>query len=98
MKKLTALFCNVNLAPDFHFRLPTSSRTIRKMAESVNHQEVHDLLVEVARKAGDMIATAQPHINTSSSKKNCRLLGSWDVKRGTDGSVFYSGRFGHRDG
>ena len=41
------------------------------MAEVINHQEVHDLLVEVARKAGDMITSAQPHVNTSGSKMNC---------------------------
>lgn len=91
MQKLTTLLCN--LAPNtniripefrglqYRFQLPTSRRTIRKMAESVNHQEVHDLLVEIARKAGDMIATAQPHVNTSSSKMNCWLL----VGLGRDG-------------
>jgi hypothetical protein len=71
MQKLTALLCKLNLAPEFPFQLPASSRRIRRMAESVNHQEVHDLLVEIARKAGDMIAIAQPHVNTSNSKKNC---------------------------
>ncbi|KAF8250846.1 inositol monophosphatase [Wilcoxina mikolae CBS 423.85] len=40
------------------------------MAESVDHQQVHDFLVEIARKAGDMIATAQPHVNTSGHKSN----------------------------
>jgi len=52
------------------------------MAESVNHQEVHDLLVEIARKAGDMIVTAQPHVNTSGSKKN-----SADLVTETDKAV-----------
>jgi len=70
MQKFTALFCKLNLTPEF-FQLPASSRRIRRMAESVNHQEVHDLLVELARKAGDMIAIAQPHVNTSNSKNNC---------------------------
>lgn len=55
----------------FVFQLPSSTKTLRRMAEAVNHQQVHDLLVEVARKAGDMIASAQPHVNTSGSKINC---------------------------
>jgi hypothetical protein len=67
---------NLNLPESFRglryqLQIPASARTVRKMAESLNHQEIHELLVEVARKAGDMITSAQPHVNTSGSKKNC---------------------------
>jgi len=41
------------------------------MAHQVNHKEVHDLLVEVALAAGDMIVAAQPHIATVGTKQNC---------------------------
>lgn len=51
------------------------------MAEKINHQEIYDVLVRVARQAGDMITAAQPHVNTSGSKKNCmsRLEYCWVV-------------------
>lgn len=49
---------------------PPSSKTIRKMAESVNHQEVYNLLVSVAKRAGDIISAAQPHVQDSDTKKN----------------------------
>ncbi|KAI5782754.1 hypothetical protein EDC01DRAFT_619119 [Geopyxis carbonaria] len=52
------------------------------MAEAINHQEVHDLLVKVAQKSGDMIANAQPHVNTTGSKKN-----SADLVTETDKAV-----------
>ena len=83
MQKLTAYFSDF---PDlrsvrYYLQFPTSSRTVRRMAESVNHQEVHDLLVEIARKAGDMIATAQPHVNTSGSKKNCAHLATIELPK-----------------
>ena len=41
------------------------------MAHQVNHKEVHDLLVEVALAAGDMIVAAQPHIAAVGTKQNC---------------------------
>lgn len=50
------------------------------MADAVPHEPVLDLLVEVARKAGDMIARAQPHIQTT--KKN-----SADLVTETDKAV-----------
>ena len=73
MNKLTNLLNLPTQLRGFRYTLqfPTSSNKIRKMAEAVNHQEVHDLLVAIARKAGDMIAEAQPHVNTSGSKTNC---------------------------
>lgn len=60
--------------------LPTSSSKLRAMADAVPHEPVLDLLVEVARKAGDMIARAQPHIQTT--KKN-----SADLVTETDKAV-----------
>jgi hypothetical protein len=74
MEKLTSSFSRIGTTLSglrYSIQLPASSKSIRKMAEAVNHQDVHDLLVEIARKAGDMIAKAQPHVNTSGSKKNC---------------------------
>ncbi|KAI5799722.1 hypothetical protein FPQ18DRAFT_253517 [Pyronema domesticum] len=52
------------------------------MSETVDHQTIHDLLVEIARKAGDMVAGAQPHVNTSGYKKN-----SADLVTETDRAV-----------
>jgi hypothetical protein len=78
MKKLTISLSHIGTAifnpHGLHYVLAfsPSSRSIRKMAEAVNHQDVHDLLVEIAHRAGDMIAKAQPHVNTSGSKKNCQ--------------------------
>lgn len=75
MQKFTKYLQPLDHLPDLRglryvFQFPTSSKTIRKMAESVDHQQVHDFLVEIARKAGDMIASAQPHVNTSGHKSN----------------------------
>lgn len=36
-------------------------------------QEIHDFLVEVAHKAGDMITSARPTSASSGEKKNCEL-------------------------
>ena len=36
-----------------------------------NLQEIHDFLIGLARKAGQMIASANP--STVDTKKNCRL-------------------------
>ena len=36
-----------------------------------NLQEIHDFLIDLARKAGQMIASANP--STVDTKKNCRL-------------------------
>lgn len=59
---------------DFKLRIiPTSSNKIRKMADEVNHQEVHDLLVEIAHQAGEMITNANPLVSTTSTKKNCKF-------------------------
>ena len=37
---------------------------------AINLQEVHDFLIEVAYKAGDMITSATPNAATSGQKKN----------------------------
>lgn len=59
---------------DFNLRIiPTSSSKIRKMAEEVNHQEVHDLLIEIAHRAGEMIISANPLVSTTSTKQNCKF-------------------------
>ncbi|PUU76030.1 hypothetical protein B9Z19DRAFT_992235 [Tuber borchii] len=52
------------------------------MAHQVNHKEVHDLLVEVALAAGDMIVAAQPHIAAVGTKQN-----SADLVTETDQAV-----------
>ena len=36
-----------------------------------NLQEIHDFLIDLARQAGQMIASANP--STVDTKKNCRL-------------------------
>ncbi len=41
------------------------------MAEP-NLQEIHDFLMELAKKAGDMITSANP--STIDTKKNCKNL------------------------
>lgn len=70
MEKLTKYLTDA-CAFRYHLALPITDKQIRKMSETVDHQAIHDLLVEIARKAGDMVAGAQPHINTSGHKKNC---------------------------
>lgn len=45
--------------------------TYVKMAD-LNLQEIHDFLVEVAKKAGEMITSAKPSTQTSGEKKNCK--------------------------
>lgn len=52
------------------------------MADEINHQEVHDFLVEVAHLAGDMITNANPLVSTTSTKKN-----SADLVTETDQAV-----------
>lgn len=42
--------------------------------EKPNLQEIHDLLLEVARKAGDMITSAKP--STVATKINCTVFAS----------------------
>jgi len=48
----------------------------------VNLQEVHDFLVAIAKKAGDMITSAKPSTSGSGSKKN-----SADLVTETDQAV-----------
>lgn len=43
------------------------------MAEP-NLQEIHDFLIELAKKAGDMVTSANP--STIDTKKNCKPLPS----------------------
>ncbi|RPB10057.1 inositol monophosphatase [Morchella conica CCBAS932] len=52
------------------------------MADEINHQEVHDFLIEVAHLAGDMITNANPLVSTTSTKKN-----SADLVTETDQAV-----------
>jgi hypothetical protein len=37
----------------------------------LNLQEIHDFMIEVARKAADRITSATPTTDSSGSKKNC---------------------------
>ena len=38
-----------------------------------NLQEIHDFLISIARKAGEMITGAKPTTASSGSKKNCKI-------------------------
>lgn len=38
-------------------------------------QEVHDFLIAVAYKAGEMITSAHPTTSGAGSKKNCKMPG-----------------------
>lgn len=40
--------------------------------DSINLQEIHDFLIEIAEKAGEMITSAKPTTAESGSKKNCK--------------------------
>ena len=37
-----------------------------------NLQEVHDFLIDLAKKAGEMILAANPSATATGSKKNCQ--------------------------
>ena len=41
---------------------------------STNLQDVHDTLINIARKAGDMITSAHPSTGGSGIKKNCMCM------------------------
>lgn len=38
---------------------------------AINIQEIHDLLINVAHQAGQMILSANPNANAEGTKKNC---------------------------
>jgi myo-inositol-1(or 4)-monophosphatase len=38
---------------------------------NINLQEIHDYLIEIARKAGDMITSAHPTAGKAGWKKSC---------------------------
>jgi hypothetical protein len=105
MQRLTSYFSSSDLgfpvelrSLRYKFQFSPSARSVRKMAESIDHQSVHDLLVEIARRSGDMIAMAQPHVNTSGSKKNCIVFYIyWRIQISEMLTDKISGRFGHRD-
>jgi myo-inositol-1(or 4)-monophosphatase len=42
------------------------------VAHEPNLQEIHDFLVELAKKAGEMALAANPSTLTADSKKNCK--------------------------
>lgn len=39
----------------------------------INLQEVHDFMIEIARKVGERITAATPTTGAAGSKKNCML-------------------------
>jgi myo-inositol-1(or 4)-monophosphatase len=41
------------------------------MAADLNLKEIHDFLISVAQKAGEMITSAHPTTEAAGSKKNC---------------------------
>jgi hypothetical protein len=41
--------------------------------EFIDLQDIHDFLVELAKKAGEMALAANPSTLTADSKKNCQL-------------------------
>jgi myo-inositol-1(or 4)-monophosphatase len=40
----------------------------------INLQEVHDFMIEIARKVGERITSAKPTTGAAGSKKNCKPL------------------------
>lgn len=40
----------------------------------LNLQEIHDFMISIARKAGEMITSAHPTTEQAGSKKNCTCL------------------------
>lgn len=48
--------------------------------EDINLPEIHDVLIDVARQAGDMITGATPVVEGAGEKMNCKLLKSNPVK------------------
>lgn len=56
------------------------------MAETPDLAEIHDFLVDLASKAGEMITSAHPLINGVGSKKNSRktLSLSYAYRSGTN--------------
>lgn len=42
--------------------------------EAVDLQEIHDFLIEIAHRAGDMMLASVPKINSVDSKKNCKSM------------------------
>lgn len=52
-----------------HWQLATASSIHSKMS-AVNLQEVHDFLIRVAHKAGEMITSATPSATGAGEKKN----------------------------
>lgn len=41
----------------------------------INLQEVHDFMIDIARKVGERITSATPSTGAAGSKKNCTLRG-----------------------
>jgi myo-inositol-1(or 4)-monophosphatase len=41
------------------------------MEENYDLQEIHDTLVSIAHKAGEMIRSAHPTMSAAGEKKNC---------------------------
>ncbi len=66
-------------------------------------QQIHDFLIELALRGGQMMLDANPTASTSGSKKNCKLLpdssglcvATLRIKTNTF-QLIYSCRFGHR--
>ena len=42
-------------------------------------QEIHDYLLALAGRAGELMVSAKPSIDTMGTKKNCRFFGGWVV-------------------
>lgn len=43
-------------------------------ASAINLQEIHDFLIDIARRAGEMMLASVPIVNSVGSKKNCEQL------------------------
>lgn len=46
----------------------------------LNLQEIHDFLIEVAKKAGEMITSAKPSTTTTGEKKNCESYSIYRIQ------------------
>lgn len=65
--------------------------------EDPNLQEIHDFLIEIAHRAGEVILAARPTTEASGTKKNCTyaalldcVLGCW-FDRGMGAGGFFLG-------
>jgi hypothetical protein len=57
----------------------------------INLQEVHDFMIEIARKVGERITSATPSTGAAGSKKNCTSINAKAPSLGTPVSSWHAG-------